>query len=98
MNFFIENVINILEEKNGKKKLIDYFLSFGFPLINTEFLFSKNNNEFIKSYNENFDCLIKLYNSNFINEKIKKFISRINFFVKLYFKSNINDKDLIIII
>ena len=96
MNFFIENVINILEEKNGKKKLIDYFLSFGFPLINTEFLFSKKNNEFIKSYNENFDCLIKLYNSNFINEKIKKFISRINFFfVKLYFKSNINDKDLL---
>jgi hypothetical protein len=94
MNFFIENVINILEEKNGKKKLIDYFLSFGFPLINTEFLFNEDNNQFIKSYNENLDYLLKLYNLN--NVKIKAFISRINFFfVKLYFKSYINDKDLL---
>ena len=95
-NYFIQNIINILKEKEGKKKLIEYFLSFGFPLINTEFLFNEENNQFIRSYNENLVYLMKLYNSNNINEKIKAFISRINFFfVKLYFKSFINDKDLL---
>ena len=94
VNFFIENIIIILKEKEGKKKLIEYFLSFGFPLINTEFLFNEDNNQFIKSYNENLDYLLKLYNLN--NVKIKAFISRINFFfVRLYFKSYINDKDLL---
>ena len=93
---FVDLIIELLKEKEGKKHLIEYYLSFGFPLINEDFIFTNNNNKFIESYKDNLLYLKNLYNLNEIDNNCKFFISRINFFfVKLYIKNNIDDKDLL---